>query len=554
MSDKTIPLTQPAQADPLAQLQSIYALHQPVPYTTGTISTGPALPQPSLRPAQPVPQGAGVAQGSFASRAAHTRASLQQLGTTLQSFVAQASNALAQHENKIISQKTDAYTHAIQGISQAQEMLKSDPNNAEAQQMLQRNQDFLKGFLDPTTPDGKKNIKILEKAYPATQNPEEDSEEQKAAQGSLKKVIAQQQMAAASERLQSGQGFPVTAGMSPLTQINAQMVKAGVTPKAATGGQIINAQTQASKAEQTAATAADEHTIQRERLGLDQNDKPIPLDQLPAQQQAKVAVERSKDQLQQAQTVYTQARQAALSNPNSVPNQLSLMRAQAQLKFANAAALRGQAMMLNYYMNAYGTGAQGETLPGTISINGQTVGMRAANAAIKAIQTQAQFIDADGAVDNLDSAIKTMFSAKQSLNDPRLVKLMTDPHFRENDNQEAFDKWISSDVAATLSPEQRQYIIAQKQARENIMAIRRVIGTGVSVAAMDAITQTLPSAVTPDYDYAQRQIQAVKGQLGRLQQGVPQVNIPGRTNQPGAAPSQPPAGGLTYNPQTGTVQ
>jgi hypothetical protein len=201
--------------------------------------------------------------------------------------------------------------------------------------------------------------------------------------------------------------------------------------------------------------------------------------------------------------------------------------------------LRAQVGLLNYRMNSTATGEDGKPIAGATEINGQTVGPKFAAAATKAIQTQAQFIDADGAIDNLSAAAKEMQTAGQKFNDPRLTKILSDPHFKAGDSV-WIDKQLNSTLGASLTSQQRDYVIAQKQAVENIQAIRRILGTGVSVKAMDAITSTLPGAQTPDYDYAARQIQAVKGQLGRLQQGVPRINVPSRPNQPGAGSDRSP--------------
>src|SRR5215469_7100219 len=152
-----------ASVSPTELLQRIALGQQMHPMGTGTTSIGPAIPTPQTRlHPMPVPQ-SGVAQGDFETKGAHQRASMQSLSQSLQATVAQANNMLQQHEQRVLTQKTDAYTHAVQGIQQADEILKSDPTNAEAMQMKARNQQFLQGFLDPTTPEGKKNIKLLEK-------------------------------------------------------------------------------------------------------------------------------------------------------------------------------------------------------------------------------------------------------------------------------------------------------------------------------------------------------------------------------------------------------
>lgn len=527
------------QINPQDLLRRIYMQQQPAAQTQGQTAIGPAMPQPQTARHQMPLQPGGQIAGEYATKGGHQRASMQALGTTLQNTVAQANNALQQHEQKVLSQKTDAYSHAVQGIAQAQEMLKSDPTNMEAVQMKARNEDFLKAFLDPTTPEGKKNIKMLVKAYGVQDG--EKTPEQIAAQGSAKKVQQQAKLVADAEKLQSGTAFPQTAQMSPMSQIQAQMVKAGLTPKAATGTAILNNQTTAAKTLETSQdkqTALDaKEAMQQERLGLDDKGNPKPIDQLPPAMQAKVQSERANDEFKAAQAQFQKAKAAALADPSSPQNQLAAIRASSMQKFAAASMLRAQVGLMRYNMDATSTGPDGQPIKGALEINGQTIGKGYASAATKAIQTQAQFIDADGAIDNLAAAAQSLQQSGQRFNDPRLVKLMNDPHFKAGDSA-WLDSQLSGTIGASLTSQQRDYLIAQKQARENIMAIRKVIGTGVSVKAMDAITSTLPGATTPDFDYASRQIQAVKGQLNRLQQGVPKLNIPTRPNQPGT-PSNP---------------
>jgi hypothetical protein len=528
------------QVNPADLLRRIYMQQQPATQTQGSVTSGPAMPQPQT-PHHAMPLGPQQAAGEYATKGAHQRASMQSLGQTLQNTVAQANNALQQHEQKVLSQKTDAYSHAVQGIEQADEMLKADPTNAEAAQMKARNQDFLKAFLDPTTPEGKKNIKMLTKAYGVQDG--EKTPEQVAAEGSTKKVQAQAKLVAQAQKMQDGSAFPQTAQISPITQLHAEMVRQGVQPKAATGGQVLAAQTGAAKqldqSQDKQQQLQVKQDMQKERLGLDDQGQPKPLDQLPPAQRARIESERAGDALKSVQSQLVQAKQAVMTDPKSIPNQLALMRIGALQKFASASMLRAQVGLMRYNMDATGTGPDGKPIPGATEINGQTVGPKFASAATKAIQTQAQFIDADGAIDNLDAAAKALQQSGSRFNDPRLTKLLSDPHFKAGDSV-WIDKQLNSTVGASLTSQQRDYIIAQKQAVENIQAIRRILGTGVSVKAMDAITSTLPGAQTPDYDYAARQIQAVKGQLGRLQQGVPKVNIPSRANQPGAGSDRVP--------------
>ena len=531
------------QSTPLQSLQQILA-RQPQATTPGSISAGTQIPTP-----QPIGQGGNIpvpkvtAAGEFQTKGASQRAQIASLANNVQSLAANAQNLYDQHQTKILGQKFQTLVGSQKGIQAAQEMqqnaqkvLAQDPNNADAkamadqaQQMMQHNTTILNQMLDPTTPEGKKNIKLFSKGF-GFDDKNADTPERAAAIAAMKKQQPGLNDGAAGLMAKMPQGI----GMSPQTQVNADMVKAGVTPKAATGGQVLAAET---KGATTQATIDAKKAAQEERLGLNSDGSPKPIKDLPPAMQAKVTEERSKDELQKAQTKLDQAKAQAMADPKSPQNQLALMRANAMSQFAQASMLRAHVGMLNYEMNSTGTGPNGQPLPGATTINGQVVGPKFAAQATKAIQTQAQFIDASGALDNLAAAAKELNDSGQRLNDPKIVGLINDPRMKSGDN-EWFQNQMKSGVASTLTSQQRDYLIAARQARENLQAIRKVIGLGVSVKAMDAILNTLPGATTPDFDYASRQITAVKGQLNRLQQGVPGINVPSRPNQP-AAPAAP---------------
>lgn len=516
-----------SQINPTDLLRQIYMQRQPMPMTQGTISAGPAMPQPQTALHQmPVPQGGGVPQGEFQTKGAHQRASMQSLATTLQATVAQANNALQQHEQKILTQKTDAYTHAVQGIAEAEEMLKSDPTSMEALQMKQRNTDFLNAFLDPTTPEGKKNIKLLEKAY-AVQN-EEKTPEQIAAQSSAKKVRQQADLAAMAERLKSGSAFPETAGPSPLSQIHGEMIKQGLMPKAATGTAILNNQTQSAKALTTDEQKQQQFSIQRERLGLDEKGNPLPLDKLPLTQRAKVESERATDQLKDAQAQLAKARAQVLTDPNSPQNQVAFLKARSYQGIASALLLRARVGLLNYDMRALGTGPDGKPLPGVQVFGGQPIGSQFASLADKVMSQQAQFLDIDSGLDSVDAASRALHAAGGSLNDPRIIKLLSDHHVRDTGNMAAFNNWIDSSAVGTLSPEQRDYLISVKQSRERVQGLRKLVGQGISNQQIDTLLKTIPGTDTADFDYAQRQLKQARGLVGNLRTAIPKLNLPGQ--------------------------
>lgn len=524
------------QVNPMDLLRRIYMQQQPGPATQGQASIGPATPQPrTAHTPMPVQQGGGVTQGEFQTKGAHQRASMQSLATTLQNTVAQANNALVQHEQKVLSQKTDAYSHAVQGMAQADEMLKTDPTNIEAVQMKQRNGDFLKAFLDPTTPEGKKNIKMLTKAYGVQEG--EKTPEQIAAQGSTKKVQEQAKLVSQAEGLRTGSAFPQTAGISPMSQVQAQMIKEGLQPKAATGTAILNNQEKAAQTMATQEQKQAELKLKQERLGLDPQGNPIPLENLPVATQAKIKSERATDELKQAQQQYAQARAQAIADPKSPQNQHALMLAGAMQKIATASMLRAQVGLLNYRMNATSSGEDGKTIPGAMEVNGQPIGKAYASQVGKTIATQAQFVELGGQVDQVDYRAKALADAGFALNDPRLVQLMSDKRFKAGDST-TFHNLLNSNVAATLPSEARDYLIAQKQLIESAGVLRSMVKGSVAQKQIDNAIATFPGAQTPNYEYAHNQLESTRGVLNRLEAGVPKVNIPSRTNQPGTSGGQ----------------
>jgi len=533
-------------SNPLAALQAVLA-RQPQAPGSGAVSSGIQIGQPAPlgNGLRPVPQ-AGPAQGEFSTKGGHQRASMGALVQSVQGVAAQAANQLEQHQNKILGQKFQTLVGSQKGIQAAQEMqqnaqkvLAQDPNNADAkammdnaQQMMQHNTTILNQLLDPTTPEGKKNIKLFEKGF-GFDDKNADTPERAAAIEAMKKQQPGLNSGAAGLLSNMPQGI----GMSPQTQVQADMVKAGVTPKAATGGQVLKAQTDVAKAETTDTQKKAELDLKYQRLGLDpKTGQPIPIDKLPLKVQAQVQSERANDELKVAQAKFAEAKQAALADPRSPQNQLALMRARSMSQFAQASMLRSQVGLLRYKMDSTSTGADGKTLPGAMMVDGQPIGREYASQVQATMLKQAQFTDVAGAVDNMAATAKALNDSGQKLNDPKIVKLTGNPHFKANDNV-WFQNQMNSAVGATLTSQQRDYVIAQKQTVENITALRGMVKSGIAQKQIDNMINTLPGAQTPDFDYAARQITAIHGQLDRLQTGLPQLNIPSRTNQPGAPKS-----------------
>lgn len=308
------PIPMPDQQGQAAQtLQQILQGRQVSP--TGSTSVGPQIPTPQPRQMLPTSPNGGAPQGNFQSKGQHQRASMQSLAGSVQNLVAAVGNAHQQQQNKQLGQKFQTLIGSQKGMQAADEMTKNaqamlqqDPDNAQAKQMLQdaqqmkqHNTTVLNQLLDPNTPEGKKNIKLFSKGF-GFDDKNADTPERAAAIAAMKQVQTtapptpqqvnlpnnspmpgpQQQMqmpgapqATTSNGLNSGAAsmlsrFPQGIGMSPQTQVNTDMVRAGVTPKAATGGQVLGAQMKA-------AVAVGDQAIKAEKVA---NDAGMKTDQL----------------------------------------------------------------------------------------------------------------------------------------------------------------------------------------------------------------------------------------------------------------------------------
>jgi hypothetical protein len=581
MGASPIPLPQ-ANTDAAAQtLQQLLTARQPL--ATGSISSGTQIPQPQpIGTPMPMAPGGGAAQGHFADKGEHKRASMQSLAASTQNLVAQVHNAYEARENKQLGQKFSTLIGSQKGmqaadeqIKNAQTVLQSDPDNAQAKQMLsdaqsmkQHNITVLNQLLDPTTPEGKKNIKLFNKGFgfddknadtperaaaiqamrsqtqntttpssPATQHPGGAMGQP----GPTMPATQGQPVAQASSGLNEGAAgllsrFPQGIGMSPQTQVSAQMVQAGVTPKAATQGQIMANQNTAAKTVTTQEEKAAQQKIQRDRLGLDDHDQPIPLDQLPVATRAKIDEERAGDALKSSQTAYTDARAKALSDPTNPAYKIAALRAQGTMENAEARMIMAHTGQLNYEMHAMGTGPDGKPLNASLILNGQPVGTAFAAALQRALPIQAQFKDVKGATTKLDAAGQDMSNAGYSFNDPRLVKVLSDPNFKAADST-WFHNQLNSATIQMMPPEMQTYLVQQRQHIENLTALRGMLKSPTAQAQIERMINTAPGAQTPNYDYFQKQMTALYGQLDRLQSGVPEMNM--GTPQPQYTPSKP---------------
>jgi hypothetical protein len=98
--------------------------------------------------------------------------------------------------------------------------------------------------------------------------------------------------------------------------------------------------------------------------------------------------------------------------------------------------------------------------------------------------------------------------------------------FKSRNPGSAFDNFMGSTWANTLTPDQQDFVIAINQNIENAMAMRSVLGAGQgSEDLREAIKRTIPGMLSPNKAYALKQIEAFNNQLNRLARGVPKVKL-----------------------------
>jgi hypothetical protein len=488
-------------------------------------------------------------------KGAHQRESMQNLVKASQSFANKIGEEVQARQNRDYQVTIKRFTDATQGVAQAQAQViqatqalrqnPQDPQDPNAQATLQAAQAALKQnqtILNDMAND-KKHAKIITKAF-GIDDKNASSPERQAAMEVLKKQGMSQGAAGIMSQI------PQTQQLSPQAQAQQQMVQAGVIGKPATQGQLLAADTSLTKTAMTEQGKNErqqqEDVIRRERMGLDAEGKPIPLEDLPEKDRAKINEERSNESYRDAMKNYAQARQEALQNPNSPQNRINALRAEGTMLRAKASMMGAMTGRMSYDMRAFGTDIAGNPLPGSVQVGGLTVGTSVAPNVEKVISQQAAFTDIRGAVKNLQAAGEAMKTSGASINDPNLVQVMA---ARDNGT---FSSLLNSYVGNTLTSQQRDYAIAYHQAVENVSALRSTLKGSTAQANIERMVKTLPGPGTPNYDYANAQIQAIYGQLDRLSTGIANVNVGGDTAKPTGGTAQPktaPAksGGFDWN-------
>lgn len=100
---------------------------------------------------------------------------------------------------------------------------------------------------------------------------------------------------------------------------------------------------------------------------------------------------------------------------------------------------------------------------------------------------------------------------------------------RDENPRAAWYNFLNSNVAATLTPQQIDYVTALVSMDESAMSLRSIGGMGQgSDALRAAITKMLPGAGTPSRAYAERQMTLFDGEVKALETSIPGIGEPGK--------------------------
>lgn len=227
------------------------------------------------------------------------------------------------------------------------------------------------------------------------------------------------------------------------------------------------------------------------------------------------AAQQAKIDLQQAQTDLASAK----GDPNSPIYQQAERRLRIAQANATAAQIRADAYHGNYLMHAQGVGLDGQPLPGIGMLDGKPVGTSMQGTVNKSISGNAQFDDVEQGIQHTDKALQALESSGGKLSSPAMITAL-------GHSQKGLGQWLQSQAASTLTPQERDAVVAVNAMRERILAMRKASGGNASEAQVDRMISMLPGPQTPDLDTAQRQLREVQAQLDTLRPGVPQVNRP----------------------------
>lgn len=225
------------------------------------------------------------------------------------------------------------------------------------------------------------------------------------------------------------------------------------------------------------------------------------------------------------------------NDPNSPKYQMDLRRMATAERNSQAATERATAYWGNYLLHSEGTDLHGAPVNGIGMLGNAPVGTTAQANVSKTLPKHAQFADVHAGLDHLDSALETLEKQGGSLNSAKMAAALADHHTTSAE-------WLQGKVKSTLSPAERDAVVATKAMQERIMAMRASAGGGVSDAQVNRLQQLLPNASTPDLDTARRQLKEVRSQAETLESGIPQIYTKGA---PQSGTQHFVVGGKEYN-------
>lgn len=224
--------------------------------------------------------------------------------------------------------------------------------------------------------------------------------------------------------------------------------------------------------------------------------------------------------------------QAELARSKNDPNSPAYQQAERRVKIAQAnaqaAQIRAGAYEGNYLMHALGTDRGGAALPGAQVLDGTPVGTSLQGNVTKSLTGNAQFDDVQQGIEHTGNALTALHETGGSLNSPAMITAL-------GHSSSGLGKWLQSQAAASLTPQERDAVVAVNAMRERILAMRKASGGTASESQVKRMIDMLPGPQTPDLDTAQRQLREVQSQLDTLRPGVPQINRPGKQEPKPAA-------------------
>lgn len=141
-----------------------------------------------------------------------------------------------------------------------------------------------------------------------------------------------------------------------------------------------------------------------------------------------------------------------------------------------------------------------------------------------ALSKNAAFADIDFNMGNVEEALKGL---KDGFSNSARAQMAL--ALRSSDPHSAFASFMNSEIANSLTPDQIDYVTALASLSENALALRSIQGLGQgSDELRAAITRMIPGPGTPNEDFANRQMELLKGTVDRARQGilVPNTKLP----------------------------